>query len=69
MSIWNTISEEFKYFPQELREKIRSLENEKEENIIRHERALSVIKATDAFLEEKIVLYILSIHSVFPRPS
>lgn len=54
MSIWNDIIEEFKDFPQELRERLRQSELEREEEIIQQERALSVLKATDAFLEAEI---------------
>ena len=54
MNIWDMVREDFKDFPQELRERIRQRELEREEEIIQHERTLCIIKATDAFLDAKI---------------
>jgi hypothetical protein len=54
MSIWYEIIEEFKDFPQELRERLRQSELEREEEIVHQERARSIRRATDAFLEAKI---------------
>jgi len=54
MSIWNDIIEEFKDFPQELRERLRQSVLEQEEEIVQHERRESVRKATNALLEAKV---------------
>ncbi len=66
MSSWDKVKEEFKNFPQDLLESIRQRELEREEEIIQHQRKLSIIKATDAFLEAKIpkerIIFLLQKH-------
>ena len=54
MNIWDILKKELEAFPQELQEKIRQEEIEREEEVIQHERTLCIIKATDAFLDAKI---------------
>lgn len=50
MNIWD----ELKDLPQVLRKKFQQYMTERENEIISQERELSVIKATDAFLEAKV---------------
>lgn len=66
MNIWEIVKEELKDFPQELQEKLRQGEIEKENEIIQQERKLSVVRATDAFLEAQIpkehIIFLLQKH-------
>lgn len=54
MSMFDILKEEFKDYPQELQARIRQDMIEREEEIIRQEQMLSVMRAASAFVEAKI---------------